>query len=134
MSHRTVILSSFDDYLANECSRESGVEEKKARDRRRSRFPHAVMLQAAYPEIDFADRWCWQHIGPADGACMQRHSEYPACSFSGAHSHAGKWMSHFFGKTDYDFGYNEWYFEYPLDHQRFLASVGEINWGENYPK
>jgi hypothetical protein len=93
-----------------------------------------VMLQVAYPELDFANRWCWQHFGPADGECLQRQSEYPACTLSGDHSHTGKWMWYFLGKTDYDFGYNEWYFESELDQQRFLASVSDINWGEKYPK
>ncbi len=43
-------------------------------------------------------------------------------------------MWSFLGKTDYNFGYNEWYFESEIDQQLFLLSVSDINWGEKYPK
>lgn len=134
MSHRTIDLSSFDEYLASECTSESGAREKKERDQRLSRFPYAVMLQVAFPELDFANRWCWQQFGPADGVCYNSQSDYPTCTLGGDHSHVGKWMWHFFGKTDYNFGYNEWYFHSEPDHRHFLASVGDINWGEKYEK
>lgn len=136
MSHRTVILSSFEAYLACEgwFSPEERVEEARARETRLARFPHTVMLQVAFPEIDFANRWCWQRFGPADGECMQHASEYCACDGAGRHTHAGTWTSHFWGKTDYNFGFNEWGFAERADRDRFLASVAEINWGEKYPK
>jgi len=92
------------------------------------------MLQVSFPELDFANRWCWQHFGRSDGECMQRCSEYRVCDLNEPHSHAGKWMWHWFEKTDYNFGFNEWYFAERADQEYFLAKVGEINWGENYPK
>ncbi len=41
-------------------------------------------------------------------------------------------MWYFFGNTDYDFGFCEWYFSEQSDRDGFLASMGEINWGEKY--
>jgi hypothetical protein len=41
-------------------------------------------------------------------------------------------MWHFLVKTDYDFGFCEWYFSERSDRDCFLASVAEINWGEKY--
>jgi hypothetical protein len=134
MSHRTVVLSSFNDFLADECSPEGRAEETKDRDVRLARFPYAVMLLVSFPEMDFADRWCWQRFGPRDGECIQPGSEYPVCTIEGGHSHTGKWTSHWFAKTDYNFGFNEWYFAEEGARELFLASVSEINWGENFPK
>jgi len=37
-------------------------------------------------------------------------------------------------KTDYDFGFNEWYFAESEDCDFFVANVDKINWGEHYPK
>ena len=39
-----------------------------------------------------------------------------------------------FTKTDYDLGFNEWYLAEKADRECFLANVGDINWGEKYPK
>lgn len=134
MSYRTVILSSFEEYLASEDSPEERAEEERERKERLSRFPYAVMLQVSFAELDFANRWCWQHFGPCEGECLQSHSEYPTCDLKGEHSHTGKWTSHWLVKTDYNFGFNEWYFAEKSACEQFLASVNEINWGENYPK
>ena len=133
MSHRTVILSSFEKYLASEdYAPEIRAQGERERAARLSRFPHAVTLQVSFPELDFANLWCWQHFGPSDGDCLQRQSDYPACSIPEPHAHAGKWMWYFLGKTDYDFGFCEWYFAEQPDRDSFLARVGEISWGEKY--
>ena len=135
MSLRTVVPSSFDEYLTSACnSTEARTEEERDRNERLSRFPYAVMLQVSYPELDFANRWCWQSLGPGDGACMQHQSEYRVCDRTDPHSHSGKWMSHWLAKTAYDFGFNEWYFAEREDQECFLAIVDQINWGEKYPK
>jgi hypothetical protein len=133
MSHRTVVQSSFEEYFARGAgSPEGRAEEVTERNKRLSRFPYAVMLQVSFPELDFADRWCWRQFGPIDGECYQRYSEYRVCDLDGAHSHSGKWTCHWWEKTDYDFGFNEWYFAERGDWERFLANVGEINWGEKF--
>ena len=44
------------------------------------------------------------------------------------------WTTHWFVKTDYDFGFSEWYFARQSYHDLFLDSVPKINWGEKYPK
>jgi hypothetical protein len=133
MSHRTVIMSSFEEYLASEdCLPEARAKEEGERKDRLSRFPYAVTLQVSFAELDFANRWCWQHFGPGDGECFQRQSDYPVCSIPEPHSHTGKWMWYFLVKTDYDFGFCEWYFSEQADRDCFLTNVGEINWGEKY--
>jgi hypothetical protein len=135
MAHRTIVVSSIQEYLASD---DDSVEERIAQNadriQRLIRFPHSVMLKVSLPELDYADRWCWQQFGPCDGECKQRHSEYPACSRTELHSHIGRWTSHWFVKTDYNFGFNEWYFSQRADQDLFLAIVDNINGGEHYPR
>lgn len=135
MSHRTVILSSFEEYLSSEnYSPEIRAEEERQHKERLARFPHDIVLQVSFPEMDFASRWCWQRFGPADGPCLQRQSDYPMCNCNlpESHSHTGKWMCHWLEKTDYNFGFCAWHFSEPSDRDSFRASVPEINWGEKY--
>lgn len=135
MSHRTVEPSSFEEYLASD---DDSLEDRAAQDidrkERLCHFPFTVMLKVSFPELAFANRWCWQNFGSSDGECTQRYSEYRACDRDDPHSHVGKWVSHWFVKTDYDFGFNEWYFAKSEDRDLFLANVDKINWGEHYPK
>ena len=135
MSIRTVVSSSLEEYLASE---DDSVDDRAAqeidRNERMLRFPHSVMLKLSFPEIDFANRWCWQHFGPGDGECSQRYSEYRVCDRTEPHSHVGRWMSHFFVKTEYDFGFNEWYFAERSERDLFVGNVDNINWGEHFPK
>jgi len=134
MSFRTVELSSFEEYL-RECYPETGNSlEEEDRDARLSRFPHVVMLKVAFPELDFANRWCWQQFGPYHGECQESYSEYRTCRLAEPHSHHGTWAYYFFEKIDYDFGFCEWYFTNRGHFERFLANVENINWGESYPK
>ncbi|WP_397383303.1 hypothetical protein [Prosthecobacter sp.] len=135
MSHQTVLLSSFEEYLTNGGdSPEEQDERKLERQERLVRFPYSVMLQVSFPELDFANRWCWRRFGPSYGECMQRYSEYRVCNLSEPHSHLGVWTCEWFVKTDYDFGFNEWYFAEEYNRESFLGSVNDINWGENFPK
>lgn len=135
MTYRTVILSDFESYLANE---HTGLQEfqseRREREARLENFPHTVLLQLAFAEFDFANRWCWQRFGPAEGLCLQADSEYPACTQAGPHSHDGRWMFEWLGKTDYNFGFNEWYFRESSERDQFLDFVPMICWGEKYPK
>lgn len=128
MAQRSVVLSSYEEFLASE----NDHSEEGARAERLTRFPYSVMLQVAYPELDFANRWCWQQFGPAHGECQQFHSENCACDIKPKHCHLGVWTEVWFAKTDYDFGFNEWYFREKSHLERFLASVPSINWGEDY--
>jgi hypothetical protein len=140
MVYRTVVVSTYDEYLTSEYP-ETSADETRAREadleERRTRlaiFPNAVVLQVAYPEMDFANRWCWQQFGPADGDCHEASSEYPACDLRTEHRHVGTWRTCWLAKTDYNFGFNEWCF---ADHQgrdRFVQFIPQINWGESYPK
>ncbi len=65
---------------------------------------------------------------------MQRYSEYRACERTEVHSHVGKWTWHWWAKTDYDFGFNEWYFAESADRELFISNLENVNWGEHYPK
>jgi hypothetical protein len=140
MTFRTVVQADYEAYLEFEYpATADGAADARAADRRErgvrlAAFPHGVLLQVSYAEMDFGDRWCWQQFGPAHGDCQQAASEYPACHFQTPHSHDGVWMSHWLAKTDYNFGFNEWYFVRETDRDRFLAFVPHLSWGEHYPK
>ena len=169
MTYRTVEISSYAEWLAEERSyagKDSSAEQlasfdedQQPEDQERTellkKFPYPVMLKVAYPEMDFANRWCWQNIGPSDGVCDQSNPEYPGCPLVLAtesikkdeylkdrkvyqkveeHSHCGQWISCFLCKTEYNFGFNEWYFAVESDRDRFLAAVPTFNWGENFPR
>ncbi len=135
MTHQTAVLSTFDAYcktggddaaeqLAHQAEREQTL----------LRFPNAVMLELAFAELDYANRWCWQQFGPCDGECTQEYSDYRVCNTASPHTHEGTWTNRWFAKTDYNFGFNEWYFSTVSDRDRFIEFVPLINWGENFPK
>ncbi|WP_254513120.1 hypothetical protein [Anatilimnocola floriformis] len=135
MSYRTVEAASFEEYLASDDdSVEDRASQKIERNERLLRFPFSVMLKVSFPELDFANRWCWQNFGPGDGECTQSYSRYRVCDRKDRHTHEGRWASHWFVKTDYDFGFNEWYFVASRDHELFVANIANINWGENFLK
>ncbi|HEY2410878.1 MAG TPA: hypothetical protein VGI40_01470 [Pirellulaceae bacterium] len=128
------ILLNFGDYLLREAgSSDYQKEEIEARTKRLLQFPHAVMVELSYPELDFANRWCWQQFGPGDGDCSQKDSEYRVCLIEEPHSHSGVWTNYWFEKTDYNFGVNEWYFAHQANCELFLEFVPRINWGESFP-
>jgi hypothetical protein len=136
---RTVILSSFEEYLKYLVEYENAnndllAGENQWRTEKMSRFPYAVMLQVSYPELDFTNRWCWQNFGPFEGECYRGHKEYSVCDRDEPHCHIGKWVSHWHAKTDYDFGFNEWYFVEMSDRDLFIANLDNIHSGENFPK
>lgn len=135
MTHKTLVLSSIEKYLAcDEDSRVARMDQNRERDERLCRFPYPVMLQLAYPEADNAIRWCWEHFGPMNGECFQKYSEYRVCFEVAPHCHTGTWTSHWFVKTEYNFGFLEVYFAQKADWNLFLANLNQINWGENYSK
>lgn len=135
MTHQTALLSTFDAYL--ETGGDIAAEQLAQQTERHQtlvRFPHSVMLELAFPELDFTNRWCWQRFGPSYGKCFQKHSEYRICTTDFSHCHIGLWTNCWFVKTDYDFGFNEWYFSTAADRDLFLEFVPSISWGENFPK
>jgi len=128
------------------------------------KFPYTAILEGVYPGHDFASRWCWQNIGICDGKCQEGEgSEYPGCPIvlatehisSGSykdqkgvdhawsekvymeveeHSHEGVWCNKWLGKTGYDYGFSEYYFQNESDRDRFLAAAPTFNLGEKYEK
>lgn len=134
MTHQTAKLSTFDAYLK---TGGDTVAEQHDQHRERQqildRFPYPLMLELSFPELDFANRWCWQHFGPSHGEYFQKHSLYRMCAADFPHCHIGSWSYRWFVKTDYDFGFNEWYFSNASERDLFLKFVPDINWGENFP-
>lgn len=135
MTHQTAVLSSFNAYLASE---HPGVDIRSPdfewRNETLVKFPYAVMLELSFAELDYANRWCWQQFGPPHGECADTQSEYPTCNISTSHCHSGTWAHEWFAKTEYNFGFNEWYFSASSQYEKFLALVPQINWGEHFPK
>lgn len=128
------ILSSYDEYLALDyVPSEDKNDVDLERAERLSRFPYSVMLQLVFPEIDFVNRWCWKNLGASYGECLQSHSHYRVCEIEQPHCHYGNWTDKFLEKTDYDFGFNEWYFISESDQKAFLEFVPMITWGEKFP-
>ena len=134
MTYQTLLLSSIESYLKYVGKYEGDADVMLERGVRLQQFPYAVMLEMSYPELDYAIRWCWLRFGLMDGECTQKQSEYQVCFDELEHLHNGRWTSYWFGKTDYDFGYNEFYFSAREDCDYFIAHLSEINWGEHYPK
>jgi hypothetical protein len=110
------------------------ISDWEERRRRLSAFPHSVVLKVSYPEMDYANRWCWQQFGCARGECHQAQSDYSACQLQNPHSHYGKWQTEWLAKTDYNFGFNEWSFNQSVNLDLFMEFVPQINWGDRYPK
>ena len=135
MSHKTAIVSDFNCYQASEDDTSNGRSEQCfLRELRLRQFPHPVMLQVAFPELDFINRWCWVNFGSRDDECTQQDSEYRVCQIDEPHTHSGHWTDHWFVKTDYNFGFNEWYFANESDYKIFAQNIPGFNWGEHYTK
>lgn len=134
MTFRAARLSSYKDCVA---SLGHDPEADDARKGLLQVFSFSVMLELSYPEMDFTNRWCWESFGPRHGECFEcrdgyKPSDYPMCDIAPPHSHKGKWTSFWFGKTDYDFGFNEWYFADEFQHREFLEFEPRINGGEKF--
>jgi hypothetical protein len=133
MAFPTALLADYNAYfeaefpVAKDGMVEARVEEEQERRICLAQFPHAILLQLSVSELDFANRWCWEQFGPAQGECCGMHSQYPACHLQGAHSHDGKWMTRWLVKTSYDYGFNEWYFARFPDKVRFLEFVHALD-------
>ena len=96
-------------------------------------YPHSLILALHYPQLDDAEQWCWQHFGAAWGECLQRHSDYPACFEPLPHCHTvRRWHSHWYVKTGYDYGYNEFFFADQADYAQFWAFVPQIGAPDEY--
>lgn len=132
--YRTAKLSSYDAYRISD---NDDPDERLCVHEERGllllRFPFAVMLEVAYPEVDIANRWCWKTFGPKFSPCYQFQSSYPCCLDESMHEHQGVWCTYWFAKSDYDFGFNEWYFRDRQHHDMFLCFVPLIHWGERFP-
>lgn len=140
MTHRTVVLSSFEEYLSAEYEDADATlaayhsSEVQHRNEWLSRFPFAVMLKLSFAEMDYANRWCWQRFGSPRGECCDESSEYRTCVIESRHCHDGAWACLWHTKTEYNYGYCEWFFSNDTQHAQFLKFVPSINWGEHFPK
>ena len=113
-------------------------------------FPHVVTVGHLYEDMDLAHRWCWITFGPRHGECLDAHSGAPACplvlarkrladpgnpggaaryeagSPVPAHSHRGTWTTLWLGKTDYDYGNQDYCFSTRQQMDLFLAYVALV--------
>jgi hypothetical protein len=155
-------VSNIEEFFVQEGSDERAIYRDEERDELHRRFPHVVVTEGSYPEIDFANRWCWRSFGPPHvKECTDHYSEYPACPLVVAtesakeqmhqseggvvkqfqkryykapepHGHDGMWATFWLGKTDYDYGFMEFCFSRPQDKAVFLAAAPLMGFGENY--
>jgi hypothetical protein len=129
MTHSSLIISSFEKYMESEDdSPEERADQNEERVKRLAQFRHALMLECHFVDMDRADQWCWQHFGPRHGDCNQAYSKFRVCDLESPHCHFGKWTTHWFVKTDYDFGFNEWYFRDAPDRESFREFVSRKIW------
>lgn len=143
-----------------EWQKEEGYEPNSERSELLARFPYTVVATGYYPEHDYACRWCWQNIGPADGPCRD-FGEYPGCPLvletkrvergvsldsngkeyawkrtrytnPGDHRHEGEWTFLWIDKVDYDYGYGEYFFAKEADRARFISAFPSFTWSESW--
>ena len=130
--HNAVSVVEFADYLRECLPPVQWPEAEAERDTWRQRLPYSLVVKLFYPQLDFAERWCWLTFGECFGECLQRQSEYPSCFEPLPHCHNGRWRARWLAKTGYDFGYCEWLFAEEEACRRFAAFIPEIGFGENY--
>lgn len=79
-------------------------------------LPYTTTVKWMYVAMDDALPWCWQVFGPKDGLCVDSECCPLVLAYGRekvkAHSHQGTWTSIWLGKTDYDFGYEKFFFKY----------------------
>lgn len=64
-------------------------------------FPYSVIVEGDYSEVEMAQDWCSQNIGEK-----------------------GKvWSDIWYGKIDYDYGFQEFFFETEENREKFANSV-----------
>ena len=130
--HNAVSVVEFADYLRECLPPVQWPEAEAERDTWRQRLPYSLVVKLFYPQLDFAERWCWLTFGECFGECLQRQSEYPSCFEPLPHCHNGRWRARWLEKAGYDFGYCEWLFAEEEAFRRFAAFVPEIGFGEHY--
>ncbi len=112
-------ISNFEEYLKEDylIGNYNGQEylnyKVKERNEILFKFPYSIILKLFYHQIDFADWILWQILGEVYGVCQ--YSDIPACKIKGNHKHNGTWISYWLAKTDYDYGFNEWFFKKKKD-------------------
>lgn len=124
---------------------------KKQREELQSKFPFVAIVAGGHHQHDIAVRWLYRNVGPQNGPCQEVYSEFPGCdlvlatkqqkdgwsqySNPGKHEHVGIWQSVYLGKTGYDYGPAEYYFQNENDKDKFLAfALSAETFGEYYTK
>jgi len=87
-------------------------------------LPNSVIVEGEYSELDMAVNWCLTNIGQPDITSTWK------CVAQGAGESQeiaglqnGQWANQWFYKTDYDYGFMEFYFRSPADPARFVEAV-----------
>ncbi len=119
-------LSNFENFLrddlliGNQCREEYLKSKINERNVILSDFPYSIVLKTSYSQIDFAEWLLWQLFGDMNGICNQNSSDIPACKIKNKHQHKGNWTNLWLAKTDYDYGFNEWFFKSKKDCKIFI--------------
>lgn len=95
----TVSVVEFADYLRECLPPVQWPEAAAERDTWRQRLPYSLVVKLFYPQLDFAERWCWLTFGECFGECLQRQSEYPSCFEPLPHCHNGRWRARWLAKN-----------------------------------
>ena len=135
MAQKYITRSSFEAYEKRYNSLSTDSDHGKTVSLKRAtilaKFPFSIMTLTAIDDIDFANFWLWNKFGPCNGSCHQSTSAFKACDVHVYHDHVGSWCCHFFAKTGYDFGFNEWYFDNKPSLILFKKFITKFNKDKN---
>ncbi len=103
-------------------------------------FPHTTLVSWIYQDMDVAEDWCCETFGPPliidhiqedllretaeifGSPINIEHIKYETsitCREKRSTNASGKWATLWLGKTDYDFGYQQFFFKDPADKEAF---------------
>ncbi len=103
-----------EDYLIGNDNKQEFLKRKiKERNNILLDFSHSIILKLSYHQLDFANWLLWQILGEVYGYCG--YSNFPMCKIKGEHKHNGIWAIYWLAKTNYDYGFNEWFFKQKED-------------------
>ena len=68
-------------------------------------LPFSVVAEGAYPELDMADQWLLEHAG---------------------HESEKGWQKIWYGKTEYDYGFTEYFFKDETTRQKFVDEIAHF--------
>jgi len=114
ISNLSAYLDEYDETLAYL------IDVLKARESRRCDFPHTLMALLGYDLMDMAKQWCQDQWGPGGDTYEDR-------PYQPQENQAFLWLTCWMMKTEYDYGFCEWYFREPSHLEQFVAHIQSCN-------